>query len=419
MRTSFLLTAPLLFLIIFSCKKGSDKPATDPRKPDTTLFVNLMFIASTRLQQKDSVRNYELIVGDGSGTTLLDTIATVNTGVYAGLHTGKTTLTITSIYYAASYKVFRITTNTMIKPGTLDFVPGSDSTPYLPPPSPTPLTGVGDVFFKNMPSQAYGMTIESYYGSPGTYQPDPYDIRYSYFQSPATAVCILFPYLGQYKYHVPVSPHDTVDLSTMDQSVKVKFNVQPQYSNPIYQGVSLTGYPDTSSNRSMSIWQPIITATLPNNPGWDLAYPGQNIFKKYRFDYVNQTANAVVIYTDHWCNTVPVSPLLIDETYYTVASSQNNNFSINFLKGNPGTYITDWKGTSFTWQFTVPSDSTTLHPLADLSSMNSQFLKGQNLSSMSASDLIFGYQYSQGKFSPPGIDTVKQPPMTTIIKYFH
>src|SRR5258708_39493721 len=151
MKALFLFTAPLLFLITFSCKKGSDKPEPDPRKPDTTLFVNLMFIASTRLQQKDSVRNYELIVGDGSGTTLLDTIATVNTGVYVGLHTGKTTLTITSIYYAASYKVFRITTNTMLKPCTLDSVPASNSTPSLPHPHPHPFKGEGMDFLRKGP----------------------------------------------------------------------------------------------------------------------------------------------------------------------------------------------------------------------------------------------------------------------------
>lgn len=177
---------------------------------------------------------------------------------------------------------------------------------------------------------------------------------------------LVFPGRALYNFHHITGTNDAVDLKAMDPAVRIRIPRPAQFPK---LGVLLNGFVDpTNLTKNMHLSHYI--SGIDTIAGADLVYPGKRIFQKYsnNFTVSDATNTTFSNFSDEWADTVDTNPTFIDDSYYTISASANNNFSVGFPKLHPGFYSTDWNTSQFYWRLDAPADSILLHPLDLLTS---------------------------------------------------
>lgn len=404
MRLHLSVLAPTLILVltIAACKKDkTHEPVTSVT--DTTVHINYIYLATSWQVQQDSVSQYELILSSGS-TVVLDTIAAVNTPLSTDIKTPSALVDMTVIIYRPVASAYYITTEKAISPGAWSLLPGSDSLIGLPASSPIPNYSNAYVYYTHVPvasGQPYYFSGSNTNIQMGTYNnPSNDQLTLLFGQYPGFDVYLSFPNQALYNFHhMSGSPADTVDLSTMDTAISLRI---PRPSIYTQTEVFVNGFPDTTNlaqNISVSANQPGVDTIT----GADLVYPGyKKVFQKYSFSYTGYDNGFADLcsYRDSWADSINPRPILLDNTYFNLMSNTNNNFSVTFTKGSPGSYSMDYTGTRFYLTVNASSDSTLLHPLSFLTALKGKMLQNVALTSMQPTDFSFGYEVIQGQLQP-------------------
>ena len=399
---SVLSTTLVLVLTIAACKK--DKPHESVTSvTDTTIHINYIYLATSWQVQQDSVSQYELILTSGS-TVVLDTIAAVNTPLSTDIKTPSALVDMTVIIYRPVASAYYITTEKAISPGAWSLLPGSDSVIGLPASNPIPNYTNAYVYYTHVPvasGQPYYFSGSNANIQMGTYNnPSNDQLTLLFGQYPGFDVYLSFPNQALYNFHhMSGSSADTVDLSTMDTAISLRI---PRPSIYTETEVFVNGFTDTTNlaqNISVSANQPGVDTIT----GADLVYPGyKKVFQKYQLSYTawdNAYAD-ICSYSDFWADSINPTPILLDNTYFNLLSNTNNNFSVLFTKGSPGSYSMQYTGTQFYLTVNAPSDSVLLHPLSFLTALKGKMLQNVALSSMQPTDFSFGYEVIQGQLQP-------------------
>ena len=413
----FLLTL-CISTILFSCRKTHETTTPPPGKTDDTTHASFIYMATVFQQKEDSMTQFELIVTTSdSGKILLDTIAAVNTNINATLATtGAVDLTV--IYYVSPNHSYYATTSRGVNPAAWSVLTGSDSLIGQPTTSAPPLFTPASITYANSPapagqSQPYTWSDHGSNFQTGTYYnyPDnPLPIPYSFQTNDYAYFC--YPNLALYNLHHIQSTADIVDLSNMDTAVRVRYNSPAQYSQV---ETFLVGYVDTGDLTS----QMYISEVIPGYDsiiGANMIYPGKGVFQKYcdNVGVYTKDFSSSSTFNENWRDTINTNPVFLDDSYFTLTSTQSNNFAIRFNNTSPGYYSTYWRaGGSFSWSLSTSGDSTTLHPLTYLVSLKSKMLAGQNLNTLLLSGLYVIYNVNQNQLGPVGMTpptNVYQPP---------
>jgi len=385
---------------LFSCSKNDHPlpPSPPPAVKDSTIHVNYIYLATVYQIQLDSVKQVEIIVNEDNGKVLLDTIAEVNTNIIADLKTKAKSFDLTIVRYRPVAKAFYLTTEKAIDPAAWTILPGSDSLFGVPPnviPAYTPTT----VTYNNvrvaqgepyMFATSNTNIINGYYSNPGNNS-----LQVPFQNVPDGDAYLVFPGRALYNFHHLTGANDAVDLTGMDAAVRIRIPRPAQYPN---LNAFLNGFVDPS-NLTKNMHLSHYNSGTDTIAGADLVYPARRIFQKYSNSFtVSDATNSIFSnFSDEWADTVDTNPIFIDDSYYTLSSSANNNFSVGFPKLHPGYYSTDWNTAQFYWRLDAPADSTLLHPLEMLTSLKSKLLTGLDLTSMKIEQFSFYYQLDQHK----------------------
>jgi hypothetical protein len=202
----------------------------------------------------------------------------------------------------------------------------------------------------------------------------------------------LWPTVGLYNFHIPKGIQDTVDCTILDTAVTLNFPASPNYT---FAQSSLYGYLDTTNiNSSMWLYSYFV------NPLWtlpDLEYPNK-LIEKYALQTTWNSTNKETVNTYDYSGSVPASFALPDPNSYSIGSSQNSNFVVNFMAAKPTYYYTLWQNAAIAWTLYASPDSSNLQPLNLLTAQKSKLLQGQNLGTLALKTFQFenvaGYNYA-------------------------
>jgi hypothetical protein len=405
--------------ILFSCRKTHETTIPPPGKTVDSTHASFIYMATVFQQKESSFTQFELIVTTSdSEKILLDTIAAVNTNINATLATAGT-VDLTVIYYVPPNHSYYATTSRGVNPAAWSVLTGSDSLIGQPTTTSTPpLFTSATITYANSPAPAgqsqpytwsdHGSNFQTgvYYNYPN----NPLPIPYAFQANDDAYFC--YPNLALYNLHHIQSTADIVDLSTMDTAVRVSYNFPAQYSQV---EAFLVGYADTSDLTSQMYISELV-------PGYDtiigahMIYPGKGVFQKYddNVGVYTKDFSSSSTFNENWRDTVNTNPVFLDDSYFTLSSTQNNNFTVRFNNTTPGYYSTFWlAGGSLSWSLSTSGDSTTLHPLTYLVSLKSKMLAAQNLNAITLSGFSVMYNVNQNQLGPVGMTpptNVYQPP---------
>lgn len=395
---------PLLLatLVLFACKKNHDVTPPPPVQSDTTFSSNLIYLASAGTIQRETLKDIEFIVSEPDGKVLLDTIADVNKPVAVSVTTKKRALDLSVIRYITTLKTWSVTVHKAINLGEYSILPGSDSVPGVSA-SVTPPYVVGSVYYTNLPTGSnipYQMTSFNG-GSSWTYSatgPADNHLKVNYIKFANDYNYLVLPTLGLYNFRKAVNVDDTVDASSMDKCSIVDLTVPSSFN---FQYISAAAYPDTTNPDKFLL---IYNYASDNDTLFSakLAYPGKKTFSKYRLSesMKNDAAAINVNYYNPWCDTISAPPFVLDDSYFSVTSAQNNNFSIQFNKIKPGYYTAFYSSTNIYLNLSASGDSTTLHPVDFVTALKSKRLAGQDLNALKAGSFTYSVGVDHGNAVP-------------------
>jgi hypothetical protein len=198
-----------------SCRRSAPV-APPPPSQSLPIAVNLNYPQETTTQLPTTTfqNKFELILSETSGKVLLDTLAPLNTNVSATVYANDTLIDVTSIVYDSVSQRYRITTYRAVNP--THWVTAVNEIVQLE--LQAQAGEEASLLYVNAPS-----TLESsrYFNSgvghgPIAYQFSANDMLVNYTQVKSTYTYLWDPGDGLYKFYLPVSLSDTVDLSTMD-----------------------------------------------------------------------------------------------------------------------------------------------------------------------------------------------------------
>lgn len=366
----------LLFFtcVLLSCKKESS-PAPAP------LASNLNINMGDDPVYTD-INKYELIISE-NGKVLIDTITGRTNKIMAGLVSTSSFVdvtviqpdTVTGQYYVNSYmhvdpshweKILNVYTyySPVNMPG------GSQATlHYSNAPAAQP-------YFINTPAPAILST---------TWANGSIDVSYNRF--PGNYTYLIIPSKALYHFYIPSSDQDTVDLAHMDTAGKVNFNLPPQVTDRL---TFLNGFIDTTDfTKYLWLYNGIAFSPAP----YDLVYP-KTIIQKFEFDgiFSNRSYETSSYYS--FCDTVPTQVPYIDASSYSLSSSNNDNFSVQFNNEQPTYYKTEWVSGKITYELYSSPDATVQHPLSFLNQQKSILLENQDLSGLKLQN--FGFEKVAG-----------------------
>ncbi|HEV2478147.1 MAG TPA: hypothetical protein VGS79_00725 [Puia sp.] len=381
-----------------SCKKDHQAPQ---QQPLDSFRLDLNFPARQNPNPYGRLNYYELIVSEGSGRIVLDTLADFDVPVITWLKTNQKLLDVTIVQQTVgslstavhTYKAIDLTAWTNIPDNDSIQIPaGGGGT------APTPLPTVVTYSGVNVPLGSYYNILENGLAEYGqAYSNAVYGTGTSW---PGVYFYLIFPDLGLYNIHQIVGQSDAVDFSHPDTAVNVSFNRPAVYTA---SGFSIMGYPDTTNLETG------IDLTYRTPPGAQLItnatnmyYPGAKGFKKYFFSYSASDAGNIdqVTVTLPWVDTVPANIAIPDTSWYTITKTADTGMSVQFNNTRPTYYnlVTTVLG-NVNFTLTAPADSTLLHPVAFFRSLKSRMLGN--------------FDYSQMQFSSIYIDMDAQPDYRT------
>jgi hypothetical protein len=214
-----------------------------------------------------------------------------------------------------------------------------------------------------------------------------YSVEYS--QSKNTYTYLYDPQAGLYKFYLPVSLSDVVDLSIspMDTAVSSVFVVPPGDHLTYFE---LDGVMDTT-DVSTALWLAYFL-----NPGLNFGYPPKYV-QKYGMKVQGASADGTegFIYYNY-SDSVPSTMPFQNSSSYTLNATKNNNFSVTFNGIKPSYYATAWNTGSIGYYVWENPDSTTLMALPLLTSLHSRMLAGQDLSGLALTN--FNYEMALGYY---------------------
>ncbi|MES1160256.1 MAG: hypothetical protein ABUM51_05850, partial [Bacteroidota bacterium] len=245
------------------------------------------------------------------------------------------------------------------------------------PGSATPYWQLADDLTVPAYSGTYSVTDPAY--------PGVQTLSVSYTHHSNNAVFLFFPYLSLYKYFQPASGKDTIDLSHMDTAVTVNY-YNPGY---VYTALNVTGVPDTTDpSKNILIYIPTIKVGTDSSALFNLSYPAK-YFQKYELkQYAHKGKDYVYYYS--YGRSVPSSIQFLDESYYSIHASQNNNFNVSFSV-RPVYYATEWLNASVDYTLYISPDSAQTHPVEQLASLKCRKLNGIDLNDLTLHTFYFEF----------------------------
>ena len=369
---------------LYSCKKDNHGTASIPPSATdstTTGSININLSTSTSAE--------EIIITETSGKVLLDTMSPYPNALVATLNTTQTVVDFSTVDYDTTNVKYVIKTYKGVNPSKWLSV---DAQGYnVPYPAGTSMSA--NVVYKNPPAVALNPlwladdvgSVQDIYSYPPGY------IVANYLQySPTNYVYFLFTAAGLYNFHIPQGINDTVDLSQMDTAVMLNFDLPATFT---VQGSILNGIMDTT-DFSKSIW---LFYNLQDVKTWDLEYP-RKLVQEFELNVnANNSTKGYATYYSYG-DTISAALPLLDQSVYTLSSTQFNNFTEQFTTVHPSYYYTQWQAGKVDYFLYASPDSTHLNPQTLLTSLNSKMLQGQVLSGLSLSTFYFenaqGFNYA-------------------------
>jgi hypothetical protein len=225
----------------------------------------------------------------------------------------------------------------------------------------------------------------------------------------------IWPNEKRYTMQVPKGPHDTVDCSNADTTLELTLTHSPLYN---FNHSRLIGILDTTDfTRSLFLYDNYSNTlfTLP-----ELLFPDKNI-QKYELstEWINGNNENIAAY--NYGNKPDGHIDYPDNTMYSITSSVNSHFSVDFKSIRPTYYSTNWQAGNVVWTLYASPDSTVLDPLDFLSARKSRILQGQSLDALKL--LSFQFENVQG-YDYPGYlsytcnpDQLKSKRVTSAVSY--
>jgi hypothetical protein len=358
--------------LFFSCKK--DDHGTAPVPPPVTDSTKT---GSININLSTSNRAEEIIISETGGKVLLDTMSPYPNALVATLKTNQTLVDFTVVYYDSVDIQYQIKTYKGVNPskwltvGAQGYNLGTTTTSVT-----------ANVVYKNVPVAYNPIWFADYIGVGAGFSYPPGYIVVNYEQlNPANYVYLRLGPAGLYNFHIPPQGmNDTVDLSHMDTTIKLNFNLPATFT---LQSTNLNGVMDTT-DFSKSLW----LFSTQSGVTWDLEYPGKLVQKMELNVSGTNSTNDYAFYYSYGDTISPTLPLL-GRSAYTLSSTQFNNFTEQFTTVHPSYYYTEWQAGKIYYQLYASPDSTNLNPQALLTSLNSKILQGQALSGLSLSTFYF------------------------------
>jgi hypothetical protein len=373
-------------ILSLSCNRSMNRPAPIP---SNGIAINLTYPENS----PDFGKQIELIINEPGGAILMDSMIPVNTPIVTTLHTAVKLVDVTTVVndspaaeiYVTTWKAVDPTGWTTPYPNGYNIfdhnASGTNAEIYyanLPAPqSPNIIfsDGVNGGWSSALPSNGPG---SSPYGS----------LTVNYSRHAGNYAYFCYPTLQLYNFHVPVGDADTVDLSQLDTAIKVNY-YRPGW---IFTACNLVGDMDTNNiDRALLLYLPTFGPGFDTTAVQNFCYP-PTLVEKYELRIYAHTPDQknYISYYSYGPQVPPTMPFP-DSTGYTLNSTLPDNLSFTFLTVRP-TYVgTQWSTASskVNWTMFSSPDSTQLHPLSMLTSLNSRMLQQQNLSSLSY--VTFGY----------------------------
>jgi hypothetical protein len=387
----------IIVLVLGSCKKHNDQPATPSSPVDTTktptlgtLTINLNYPAGGDTLQ----RKYELIITEADGKLLLDTLSTLNVPIKASLPTNAKLFDVTTVYWTRD-SIYDVVTYKAVNPTTwVSAIGGSYAINFGLP------TSTAFIYYKNVPltgdTAPFLDTYANVAGEGISWFPGMNFFGANYMWQPGNELYFYLPTLGLYNLHIPTGQNDTVDCSVMDTVTNINFAFNPGYHTTTRW---LTGVLDTTNlTTAITFFDPIVNITTV-----DVAYPPIVAVQKYELKVSatdgNNTSVSGGLYS--YSKTIPKSFTLPDESNFVVSGNQPGNFGVQFNNVSPSWYSCRYGNANSTinWTIVAPPDSTTLYPLPYFMALNPKLLQGQDIASMRSYGFYFetvtGYNYAQ------------------------
>jgi hypothetical protein len=391
MRTDkFFSTQTLLILSVvtlsLSCNRSMNHP---PPAPPGGIAINLSYPENNPVYGKQ----IELIINEPGGAILMDSMVPVNTPIVTTLHTTQKLVDVTTVVDDSSAAVIYVTTWKAVDPTgwTTAYPNGYNILDH------NTFASKAEIFYANLPapqspninfSDGVNAGWSSAFTSSGP-GPSPYgSLTVNYSRHAGNYAYFLYPTLKLYNFHLPVGDADTVDLSHMDTAIKVNY-YRPGYS---FTACNLVGDMDTNNiDRALLLYAPTFGTGFDTTAVQNFCYP-PTVVEKYELRVYAHTLdkkNYISYYS--YGSQVPATMPFPDSTGYALNSILPDNFSFTFLSARPSYVGTQWitASSKVNWTLFSSPDSTQLHPLTMLSSLNSRMLRQQNLSSLSYDN--FGY----------------------------
>jgi len=355
-------------LFAFSCHRSVTTPA------GKYLKIKVLFPFQSSAYQSE----FELIISEPGGAVLLDTEEPFNSTIVANLHTDDTLVDVSTIvndivthqYLAYTYRAVNVSEFSTVVPGnSLITLPNSQGQP-------------AQIYYKNAPTSVpLGWFFNSgFYSTNFGLSNSLTDFSIQYTQHQNTYTYLYMPQSKLYKFHLPVSETDTVDLSQMDTAATPVLQV-PSGDTITY--LYLAGLTDsTNLNTALLLYT--------NQPYMPFGYPTKYI-QKYQTFALAQNGSEQFFYSN-FSDSVPSVMPFPGESSYTLYSTQNNNFDIGFNGVVPCYFATNWSSANIYWTVYQSPDSTNIQAYSFLTSLNSRMLAAQDLSALVFSG--FGFQVS-------------------------
>jgi len=360
---------------LYSCKKDDQRITPVP-----TPVTDSTRTGSININLSTSRPDEEIIITETGGKVLLDTMSPYPNALVATLKTNQTLVDYSLVYYDTVNTKYVINTCKGVNPSKWLSVDAQFYGVVYPARTSIP----ANVVYKNVPSVSLAsIWLIDYVGNSAdgySYPPGYIVVNYSR-ASPSDYVYLLLGAVGLYNFHIPQGVNDTVDLSHMDTAVTLNFNLPPTFT---VQSTSLNGIIDTT-DLSKSLW---LFLYLPGLQTWNLEYPRKLVQEMELLVNASNSTNGYATYYSYG-NTISPNLPLLDQSAYTLSSTQFNNFAERFTTVHPSYYYTDWHGGNIVYQLYASPDSTNLNPQALLTSLNSKILQGQALSGLSLSSFYF------------------------------
>jgi hypothetical protein len=392
MKKTFFPISFMCLFALFACHKDhatgpattTDSTTTTTTKPLGTLKINLT-VGS--VQADTANNNYELIISEPAGSVLLDTIVAPYTVVATTLHTNATLVDLTNIIYNSLNAYYNVITYKAVNPSTWT---NSYSSNFYAPLSDAKFSATDTILYTNVPASA-----DWYFAAnpaPGYLESSPGNsMQFIYNGTLGYPNYLLFPALGLYRMYTATTTNMTVDCTNMDTAVSTSFNASANYS-PYF--ISLYGMTDsTDPNSYLDLYTYESNLKTQNPP---LVYPPKYIQKYWlAAEFAGNNNDYFTAYS--FGNKISSTITYPDPNFYSIASTQNNKFSVTFTAAKPSQYSTYWQNASISWTLYSSPDSTTINPIALLTAQKSKLLQNQNLGSMSLASFEYetvpGYDY--------------------------